>query len=95
MAFAIGNAASGSVFALFVDPVHQGLGFGRRLHDIVVEWLWSRGLERIWLNTQPGTRAQRFYEKLGWRNRGPAESGQLRFELLRSESSPSCSETLS
>jgi GNAT superfamily N-acetyltransferase len=47
-AFTIGNAITGSLFALFVDPSHQGHGYGRRLHDTVVEWLWSKGLERIW-----------------------------------------------
>lgn len=83
VAFAIGNAVTGSVFALFVDPAHQGSGYGRRLHDTVVEWLWSRGLDRIWLNTQAGTRAQRFYERLGWVVRGPVESGELRYELLK------------
>jgi GNAT superfamily N-acetyltransferase len=94
-AFAIGNALTGSVFALFVDPAHQAHGYGRRLHDTVVEWLWSRGLHRIWLNTQPGTRAQRFYEKLGWICRGPAENGQLRFELLKPNPAPSRNEALS
>jgi GNAT superfamily N-acetyltransferase len=94
-AFSIGNALTGSVFALFVDPAHQGHGYGRRLHDTVVEWLWSRGLDRIWLNTQPGTRAQRFYEKLGWLCRGPAENGQLRFELLKPNPALSRSEALS
>jgi GNAT superfamily N-acetyltransferase len=82
-AFAIGDAVTGSVFALFVDPSHQGHGYGRRLHDTVVEWLWSRGLDRIWLNTQRCTRAQLFYEKLGWLCRGAADSGQFRFELLK------------
>jgi GNAT superfamily N-acetyltransferase len=88
VAFAIGNALTGSIWALFVDPTHQGHGYGRRLHDTVVEWLWSRGLERIWLNTQPGTRAQRLYEKLGWICRGPIDTGELRFELLRPTPEP-------
>ncbi|HWO36094.1 MAG TPA: GNAT family N-acetyltransferase [Candidatus Acidoferrum sp.] len=92
-AFAIGNAVTGSIFALFVDPSHQGHGFGRRLHDTVVEWLWSRGLDRIWLNTQPGTQAQLFYERLGWLCRGTAESGQLRLELLKSNPTSSSTET--
>ena len=43
VAFAIGNAVDGSVWALFVDPLHEGRGHGRRLHDIMVEWLYSRG----------------------------------------------------
>jgi GNAT superfamily N-acetyltransferase len=62
VAFAIGNVQTGNIWALFVDPKHEGLGYGRRLHDTVVGWLWSRGLELLGLTTAPGTRAQRFYE---------------------------------
>jgi GNAT superfamily N-acetyltransferase len=57
VAFAIGDALTGSIWALFVDPPHRGRGYGRRLHDTVVEWLWSQGHERVWLNAQPGTPA--------------------------------------
>src|ERR1700712_435506 len=42
VAFAIGNARSGNVWALFVDPAVQGAGHGSRLHDTLVEWLWSQ-----------------------------------------------------
>jgi|SRR5579883_1205934 len=52
VAFAIGDALTGSIWALFVDPPHRGRGYGRRLHDTVVEWLWSRGHDRIWLNAE-------------------------------------------
>lgn len=52
VAFAIGDALTGSISALFVDPPHRGQGYGRRLHDIVVEWLWSQGHDRIWLNAE-------------------------------------------
>jgi GNAT superfamily N-acetyltransferase len=55
VAFAIGDALTGSIWALFVDPPHRGRGYGRRLHDTVVEWLWSQGHDRVWLNAQPET----------------------------------------
>lgn len=42
VAFAIGNALTGSIWALFVDPAHRGQGYGRRLYDTVVEWLWAQ-----------------------------------------------------
>ena len=54
VAFAIGDALTGTISALFVDPPHRGHGYGRRLHDTVVEWLWSQGHDRVWLNAQPG-----------------------------------------
>ena len=81
IAFAIGNAQDGNIWALFVDPEHEARGHGRRLHDAMVAWLWSRGLERLWLSTTPQTRAQRFYERAGWINKGPLASGEVRFEL--------------
>jgi GNAT superfamily N-acetyltransferase len=80
VAFAIGNAESGNIWALFVDPAHERRGYGRVLHDTMVEWLFSRGLERLWLTTEPGTRAQRFYEAAGWERIGLMDSGELRFE---------------
>jgi GNAT superfamily N-acetyltransferase len=81
LAFAIGNAESGNIWALFVDPAHEARGFGRRLHDEMTSWLWSRGLRRLWLSTEPGTRAQRFYERAGWQNCGLLPSGEILLEL--------------
>jgi GNAT superfamily N-acetyltransferase len=80
VAFAIGNATNGNIWALFVEPDHERRGHGRLLHDTMVEWLWSRGLQRLWLTTEPGTRAQSFYEKAGWQCVGSTASGELRFE---------------
>ena len=73
VAFAIGNAETGNVWALFVHPTHEHRGYGRLLHDTMVEWLFSRGLERLWLTTEPGTRAQRFYEAAGWERVGSTD----------------------
>lgn len=80
LAFAIGNAVDGSIWALFVDPAHEARGLGRQLHDAMVEWLHSRGHARLWLTTDPGTRAQRFYERAGWVGQGLQANGELRFE---------------
>lgn len=79
--FAVGDARDGNVWALFVDPEHEGRGLGRRLHDAMVEWLREQGLHQLHLTTDPGTRAQRFYEAAGWRCTGPTGKGALRFEL--------------
>ncbi|MBM0107752.1 GNAT family N-acetyltransferase [Steroidobacter sp. S1-65] len=83
VAFAIGDTVEGSIWALFVEPGHEGKGFGRRLHDVMVEWLWEQGHERLWLTTDPGTRAERFYEAAGWRRVGLSSRGEIRFELAR------------
>jgi GNAT superfamily N-acetyltransferase len=81
--FAVGNATNGNIWALFVDPEHERRGHGRQLLDTLVAWLWSRGLERLWLTTAPGTRAERFYDVAGWERVGVTSSGEIRFELGR------------
>lgn len=81
VAFAIGDAQTGNIWALFVDPGHEGRGHGRRLHDEMVAWLWSRGLARLSLSTESGTRAERFYERAGWRSCGLTPSGEMAFEM--------------
>ena len=81
--FSVGNARTGNIWALFVDPRHEGRGHGRRLHDALVHWLWSTGLELLWLTTSPGTRAQGFYEAAGWRPAGLTGAGEVRYELRR------------
>ena len=82
VAFATGYR-SGSIWALFVHPDHEGRGHGHALHSTVVSWLWSLGLTRLWLTTGPDTRAERFYVSRGWRPCGHAASGELRLELSR------------
>jgi GNAT superfamily N-acetyltransferase len=79
--FAIGNADTGNIWALFVDPEHEGRGHGRALHDAMVEWLFSRGLRHLWLGTDPDTRAERFYRAAGWRYTGKAANGETLYEL--------------
>jgi len=81
--FSIGNVNTGNIWALFVHPDHERRGYGRLLHDAMVEWLWSRHLALLWLTTEAGTRAQAFYERAGWRLVGRTEQGELRFEMRR------------
>ncbi len=80
--FAIVNIRSNNIWALFLDPAHERKGYGRQLHDKMLEWSWSQGITQLWLSTEPGTRAQRFYEKAGWKNVGKTEKGEVRFEKL-------------
>lgn len=83
VAFAIGNTENGSIWALFVEPGHEGKGYGRRLHDLMIAWLWEQGHDRLWLSTDSGTRAERFYTAAGWQRVGTTDRGEIRFELRR------------
>ena len=83
--FAVGNAITGNIWALFVDPEYEGRGHGRRLHDVMVEWLFLQGKERLWLSTDPHTRAQRFYESAGWSLVRLDPDGEALYELRADE----------
>jgi GNAT superfamily N-acetyltransferase len=62
VAFAIGNATNGNIWALFVDPDHQRRGYGRMLHDTMIDWLRSRGVEHLGSprSREPGPRSSRW-----------------------------------
>ena len=83
VAFAVGNAHTGNIWALFVDPAHERRGYGRRLHEAMVAWLWSLNHDRLWLTTEPGTRAEAFYAAAGWQLAGRTDGGELLLELRR------------
>lgn len=82
VAFATGYK-SGSVWALFVRPDHEARGLGKALHATMVDWLWSLGHTSLWLTTDPGTRAERFYVSQGWVPLERLTGGEVRLQLVR------------
>jgi hypothetical protein len=50
---------------------------------VMVAWLWEQGLDRLWLTTEPGTRAERFYQQAGWVRGEAPRGGEVGFELRR------------
>ncbi len=83
--FAVADLSRRNVWALFVDPASEGLGAGRRLHDAMMDWMFAAGAEEVWLGTDPGTRAERFYRSAGWRFAGSEPNGEVRYEMSRDE----------
>jgi GNAT superfamily N-acetyltransferase len=88
--FSIGDARDGHICAMFVDPALHGQGHGRALHDVMVDWLFAQGHRRLDLGTQPGSRAEAFYRRAGWRPLpdGPDAHGDKLFELNREDWKP-------
>lgn len=82
--FAVADGRTCSVWALFVAPAQERRGIGRALHDVMIKWLFSSGASCAWLTTEPGTRAQRFYEAAGWKIIRTLPGGDVRYEM-RSE----------
>lgn len=79
--FAIGDLCDGSIWALFVHPDHEARGHGRALHDTLVAWMRRHHDGPLILETESGTRAERFYRAAGWTVIGPAADGSLRLRL--------------
>ena len=69
------------IWALFLLPEWEGRGLGRALLERAVAWLWDQGCTAIWLSTEAGSRAEGFYERLGWTRIGVTDMGEVRFEL--------------
>lgn len=81
IAFSIANAVEKTIFAMFVLPSFEGLGAGRALMQQAEKWLWSQGIEEIWLLTgnDPKLRAYGFYLHLGWTPADVQPNGQITF----------------
>lgn len=71
----------GRIWALFVDPAHEGHGHGRALHDVMIAWLRTSGVAEAALGTGQGTRAEAFYLRHGWVPTGEVVHGDLEMRL--------------
>ena len=80
--FAMADARTGTVFALFVHPDAAGRGHGRVLLEAAEKWLFAAGWETIWLQTgsDPEFGAHGFYRAAGWHLVGPADHDDVRYE---------------
>lgn len=61
------DAATGELYAIYVDPPAQGAGLGGRLHDRALECLAALGFTSatLWVFEQNGL-ARSFYGSRGW-----------------------------
>ena len=78
---------SGSIWALFVHPDHEGRGVAKALHAAMLEWLQQQTVTTAFLSTEPGTRAEAFYRSRGWQSCGPPVLGEMQFELALPQTS--------
>lgn len=79
--FAILDMNRHNVWALFVHPGHEGKGIGKRLQGEMLQWYFAQTSDTLWLSTGPGTRAEEFYRRTGWRETGTTPGGETRFEM--------------
>lgn len=79
--FAIADLVENNIWALFLHPAFEKQGVGKKLHDTMMNWYFSKTNQPVWLSTAPGTRAEGFYRKLGWIETGMYGKGEIRFQL--------------
>ena len=79
LGFSAADTRDGTIFALFIDPGHEGRGIGRALFAKALECLREAGHKTGSLTTQPGSRADRFYQRAGWKAVGTSERGERIF----------------
>lgn len=79
--FSIVDLKENNIWALFVHPEHEKKGIGKLLHDRMLKWYFEQTKEKIWLGTEPGTRAEQFYRMQGWKEVGMHGKGEVKFEM--------------
>ncbi|HEY0489261.1 MAG TPA: GNAT family N-acetyltransferase [Telluria sp.] len=81
--FAYADRDAGSIWALFIDPAHEGFGIGRQLLALATGYLFDHGHAKVVLTTGPGTRADRFYTAQGWQRSHRSGDAEASFVLER------------
>ncbi|MEO6611353.1 MAG: GNAT family N-acetyltransferase [Chitinophagaceae bacterium] len=78
--FSIVSVRDNNVWALFIEPGFDKQGIGRKLQELMLDWYFEQTSDTIWLGTAPGTRAEDFYRKAGWKEAG-MHGKEVRFEM--------------
>jgi GNAT superfamily N-acetyltransferase len=79
--FSIVGLTQRNVWALFVHPEFEGKGIGSKLHNMLLDWYFNQTTEKIWLGTEPKTKAETFYKKRGWTAVGMHGNNEIKFEM--------------
>jgi GNAT superfamily N-acetyltransferase len=79
--FSIVDIKENNIWALFMHPDFEKKGIGRKLHDMMLDWYFSKTKIKVWLGTSPKTRAETFYRKSGWKEAGKHREKEIKFEM--------------
>jgi predicted N-acetyltransferase YhbS len=79
--FAIVDLQYHNIWALFILPEFEKQGIGRQLHQLMLDWYFTQTEHTVWLSTDPGTNAEKFYRKAGWTEVGLYGNREIKFEM--------------
>ena len=79
--FSIADLKAHNIWALFVKPEYEKMGIGKQLHQLMMDWYFSQTKEKVWLSTDPHSRAALFYRNAGWKEAGVYGNGEIKFEM--------------
>jgi GNAT superfamily N-acetyltransferase len=83
--FSIADVSGNNIWALFVHPEYEKKGIGKKLHKLMLDWYFDQTKKTVWLSTAPGTRAEEFYKRSGWKVVGIHGNGETKFEMSFSD----------
>ena len=83
--FAIADLKESNIWALFLHPDYEKMGIGTQLQNQMLEWYFQQGKEKVWLGTEPKSRAESFYRKSGWKEVGMHGKNEVKFEMTLEE----------
>ena len=81
--FAIIDLQENNIWALFVQPDYEGMGVAKNLHKIMLDWYFKNNDTKLWLGTDPNSRAAEFYTKAGWQLISTNSNNELKFEMRK------------
>lgn len=79
--FSIVDLHENNIWALFLHPDFENKGIGRKLHNVMLNWYFSKTTKTAWLGTSPNTRAENFYRISGWQDAGKHGKNEVKFEM--------------
>ncbi|QXI25517.1 GNAT family N-acetyltransferase [Pseudomonas vanderleydeniana] len=80
--YCFGDRGTGEIAVLALLPAHEGQGIGKRLLEMMVQYLRNQGFNRLFLAcaSDPNVRSHGFYRHLGWVSTGTLD--ELGDEIL-------------
>ena len=81
--FSVASLDDTSIWALFVKPEHEGKNIGTKLLKLATQYLFEAGASTISLRTAVNTRADKFYERSGWKRGAIGSDGEVCYTLDR------------